>query len=96
MVRANQRSIIDIHTKKKKESKYNTNDRHQVTRDKNKRRGRGMTYKNKFKTMNKMAIRTYRPIIILNISRLNVSTKKHRQTKWIQKQDLLPTKDSQI
>ena len=43
-----------------------------------------------------MAIRTYRLIIILNISRLNASTKKHKQTKWVQKQDLLPTKDSQI
>ena len=72
----------------KKESKYNTNDRHQVTRDKNKRRGRGKTYKNKSKTMNKTAIRTYRPIIVLNISRLNAPTKKHRLTKWIQIQDL--------
>ena len=38
--------------------------------------------------MNKTAIRTYRPIIVLNISRLNAPTKKHRLTKRIQKQDL--------
>ena len=33
MVTANQKSIIDIHTKKKKESKQNTKDSHQITRE---------------------------------------------------------------
>ena len=39
MVTANQNSIktIDIHTKKKKESKNNTKDSHQITKEENKR-----------------------------------------------------------
>ena len=37
MANANENSIIDIHTKKKKESKHNTNDSHQITREENKR-----------------------------------------------------------
>ena len=40
MVTTHQKSIIDIHTKKKKESKHNTKDSHQITRDENKR-GKG-------------------------------------------------------
>ena len=35
----------------------------------------------------KMAIRTYILIITLNISGLNVPTKRHRLAEWIQKQD---------
>ena len=37
VVTANQKSIIDIHTKKKNESKHNTKDSHQITREQNKR-----------------------------------------------------------
>ena len=40
MVAAKQKSIIDIHTKKKKESKHNVKDSHQITREENKR-GKG-------------------------------------------------------
>ena len=40
MVIANQKSTIDPHTKKKKEFKHNTKDSHQITREKNKRKGR--------------------------------------------------------
>ena len=40
MVTANQKSIMDTHTKKKKESKHNTKDSHQITREENKR-GKG-------------------------------------------------------
>ena len=35
MVTTNQKPIVDIHTKKKKESKHNTKDRHQITREEN-------------------------------------------------------------
>ena len=35
---ANQKSTIDTHTKKKKQSKHNIKDGHQITREKNKRR----------------------------------------------------------
>ena len=38
MVTANQKSIIDTHTQKRKESKHNTKDSHQITREKSKRR----------------------------------------------------------
>jgi len=34
-----------------------------------------------------MAIGTYTSIINLNVNELNVPTKKHRPTEWIQKQD---------
>ena len=39
MITANQKSIIAIHTKKKKESKHNT-DSHQITREQKKKEGR--------------------------------------------------------
>ena len=38
MVTAKQKSITDIYTKKKKESKHNTKDSNKVTREENKRR----------------------------------------------------------
>ena len=87
MVIANQKSTIDPHTKKKKEFKHNTKDSHQITREKNKRKGRKKTYKNKSQIINKMAIRTYLSIIILNVNRLNVPTKRHRLVECIQNQD---------
>ena len=34
-----------------------------------------------------MAIGTYIPIVTLNVSGLNASTKRHRLAEWIQKQD---------
>ena len=34
-----------------------------------------------------MSIRTYIPIITLNVSGLNPPTKRHRLDEWIQKQD---------
>ena len=39
MVTTNQTSIIDTHTKMRKESKYNTKDNHQITREQKKRKG---------------------------------------------------------
>ena len=38
IIAANQKSIIDIHTNKKKEPKHNTKDSHQKTREEKKRR----------------------------------------------------------
>ena len=40
MVTANQKSIIDKDTKKKKETKNNTKDSHQIIREQNKEKGR--------------------------------------------------------
>ena len=50
----------------------NTKVSYQIRRDKNKRGKK--TYKNKSKTINKMAIRRYIPIITLNMNGLNVPT----------------------
>ena len=38
MVITNQKSIIDIHTKKSKKSKHNTKDSHQIIKEDSKRR----------------------------------------------------------
>ena len=54
MVTTNQKSTIDTHTNKKKQSKHNTKDSHQATREQKK--GRKKTNKTKSKTVNKMAI----------------------------------------
>ena len=41
------------------------------------------TYKNKFKTVNRMAIRTYILIITLSVNRLNAPTNRHRVVEWV-------------
>ena len=41
MVTKNQKSIIDTHTPKRKESKYNTKDSRQITREESKKRRQG-------------------------------------------------------
>ena len=53
--------------KKEKESRHNTKDRHQITREKNHKQKDEKTYKNKFKTNNKMATATCISIIILKM-----------------------------
>ena len=50
---------------------------------------REKTYNNKYKTANKMTVRTYESIIKLNISGLNTPTERHRVAEWIHKQDPL-------
>ena len=50
-------------------------------------KGRKKSNKTKFKTVNKMAVRTYIPIISLNVNGLNSPPKRHRLAEWIQKQD---------
>ena len=44
---------------------------------------RKKTYKNKSKTINKMAIRKYISINTLNVNGLNALTKRLRMTEWI-------------
>ena len=66
------------------ESKHNTKDSHQITKEEKKKKGKKKTYKNKPKTMIKMAIRTYISIITLNGNGINAPTKRHRVTEWIQ------------
>ena len=80
LVTINIKSIINTQTKKKKESKHNTKDSHQITGEENKRRRKGKKkpYKSNPKTINKLAIRTYISIITLNVNRLNSLIKRHR------------------
>ena len=83
----NQKSTIppkNLHTQKRKNNPNNTKDTHQITREQ-KRKGRKKTFKNKPKTINKMAIRTYISITTLNKNGLNVPTRRHRLAEWIQK-----------
>ena len=53
MVTTNQKSVIYLHTKKKKESKHNTKESHQITREENKEEREKKTYKNKSKQLTK-------------------------------------------
>ena len=85
MVTSNQKSTIDIYTKKKKSN--TTLKSHQITREQ-KRKVRKKTYRNKSKTTNKMAIRPYIWVITLNVNGSNVPTERHTLAEWIQKQDL--------
>ena len=50
MAITNQKSVIDIHTKKKKESKHNTKNSYQIIREENKR---GKEEKRPIKIQNK-------------------------------------------
>ena len=56
------------------------------TQEKKKKRERE-TYKNKPKTIKKMAIGMYISILTLSVNGLNSPNKRHRPTEWIQKQD---------
>ena len=56
MVTTNQKPIIDAQMKKRKESKHNTKDSHQILRERSKRRRTTKNYKNNQKTSNKMAM----------------------------------------
>ena len=75
-VTANQNSTIDTQANKKNQLKYNAKNSHQTTGENKK--GKRKNIKNKYKTVIKMAIRTYISIITLNINGLNDSTKRHR------------------
>ena len=51
--------MYNRYTYKIQQSKHNIKDGYQNTREEKKRRGKKKTYKNRFKTINKMALRTY-------------------------------------
>ena len=55
MITPNQKSVVDIHKKEKKESNHNTKNSYQITREEESKK---KYPQNKFKTINKMAIRT--------------------------------------
>ena len=76
---------IYTQNKKKKKPKSNTKDSPQVTREQN-TNVRKKTCKNKSKN-NKTAIKTHISITSFDENELNTPTKRHRMTKWIQKQN---------
>ena len=51
------------------------------------------TYKNKARTIKKMAIETHILIMALNVNRLNAPTKRHRLAEWIKKTKLLSARN---
>ena len=75
------------HTQKRKRSKHNTKDSHQITWEERKRRNKQKNYKNNQKTINKMVVSTYLSIITVNVNGLNALLKRRRVTEWIHKQD---------
>ena len=85
-VSANQKSIIDKHTHKKKKKnkkkpKYNTKKSHQSHEKRSKKEDMKEDLKKKFKTINKVAIKTYILIITLNVNGLITPTKRQRLTE---------------
>ena len=78
----NQKSYNGYTYKKKKQSKHNTKDSNSQD---NKQEGKKKKSKITIKTIKKMAISTYLPIITSNASVLNPPTKRHRLAEWIQK-----------
>ena len=78
-----------VHTHKKRKSNPNTALKMVIKphEKRTKEEGKKKTYKNKPKTIKKMAIVTYILITTLNINGLNTPTKRHRLAEWIQKQD---------
>ena len=77
---AKQKTTIDTHTKNKKQPKHNTKDS-QTIREENKRREERRPTKTNPKQFKKMAIGVYISITTLNVSGLNVPTKKNRLQK---------------
>ena len=76
MITTNQKYIVNIHRERKKESKYNTRETHQITGENNHQKKKEKNhYKNNPKTI-KMAIRTYISIITLNVNGRKVSPKR--------------------
>ena len=84
----NQKSTKDTHRKRKENPKTTLKLVIKSQEKRTKQEGNKKTYKNKSKTIFKIAIKKYILIITLNINGLNAPTKRHRLVEWIQKQDL--------
>ena len=75
-------------TNKKTQLRYNTKDSHPATRGENQRnREEKKSDKTKSKRVNKMAVRPHISMTSLNVSGMNVPTKRHSLAEWIQKED---------
>lgn len=68
--------------KKKKASKHNTQENNRTTRE---RRRKVQNDRSSQKTVIKMAVSMYFPIITLNVNELNSLIKRHRVAAWINK-----------
>ena len=86
MITTNQNSVIYTHTHKKRNPNMPLKLVIKSQEKRTKEEGEKKTYKNKSKTVNKMALRTYISIITLNINGLNVPTERHSLAEWIEKQ----------
>ena len=74
----------DYIQKKKREPKHNTRGGYLLMRAQNMTKGKNDPQNNP-KTINKVAMRTFIPIITLNVNGLNTLTKRQRAAEWIQK-----------
>ena len=90
MATTNQKSIIDIYTKKpRKECKKKkiTKESQQITREKSQRKWKEQkgTQKKNPKTVNKTAISAY--LSVITSCGINAPIKKYTMAKWVEKQD---------
>ena len=76
MVGINQKSIIEMHTKKRKESKLNYYRWSSNHKRQQKKKGTNENYKNKLKTSNKMSISINLSVITSNVNGLKAPIKK--------------------
>lgn len=89
MVITNQKLIIDTQKIKRKKSKHNTKESHQITRKRaGEEKGTQETHKAARKQWKKIAINSSLSIVILDENGINASIKRHRVTKWMKKQVL--------
>ena len=86
MVTTNQKSAVDRHTNKKKQSKHDTKDSRRTTREEKKEKKITKQIQNQ---LNKMAIRTYISIITLEVSmmvqqkQIQLGTMRLRVAQWV-------------
>ena len=85
METTNQKTTIDTHIKKKKQTKCNTTYSHQITREQNIREEKRP--KINLKQLRKKIYPFIAISVLIDVTGLNAATKIHRLAEWIQKQD---------
>ena len=99
MVNTNQRPPTHTHTHTHTHTdtgtEHNTKENQHTTKEQ--KRKEIENYKNNWKTINKMAMRTYLSIISINVIRLKTSVKRHRVADCLQhtRHSFQITKDTQ-
>ena len=89
---SNKTNKCNRHTHENKQSKYDTRNSQQITREEIqkwevKEKKEIKTQSKQLKAIYKTALNTYLSIITLNVNGLNVQTERHRLAEWIQKPD---------